>query len=227
MRLRINRMGISEGTSRNALLLIGVALVAVVAMMGLYLGGFFNSATPPANNTVPITASFDFDTGASVPNLSQSTPFNYTSGGVTARFSSPLYPNAFSVQSLTTTSFVLSEFSGKFLYDNEIQRTVLIIEFNRTLTYINMTFATVEYHGGANDEPSTLSLNAYMNSTSPQIVGTMTSKGTWPSGSYFPQGSIAFNSSGQPFNLVRIELPLVGSAVATDFMIDNIVVVAR
>jgi len=50
----------------------------------------------------------------------------------------------------------------------------------------------------------------------------MTARGTYGSDS-FPQGALSFNSGGQPFNLVTIELvpqPRGGSS----FFVDNITV---
>ena len=171
----------------------------------------------------PAAVTIDFDTGLQALSLSQSTPFNQTSRGVTAFFSSPSDPAAFSVQSSDTTFFRLSQFSGNYLYPNKPFRTYLDIRFSQPLNNITVTFATIEYHGPGNVEtPSNVKLTAYMNSTSTTAIGSVITHGTFSSDSY-PQGVLIFNSDGQPFDLVRIEV-LYQPSGASAFLADNIVV---
>ena len=155
----------------------------------------------------------------------QNTPFNQTSSGVTARFNSPSdrVSPAFSVQSYVTTFLDLSQFSGKWLYDNKPSVDSLEIAFSQPLASINLTFATVEYHGGPGTEPSNVSLTAYMNSIDTPPVGWTTARGTFSNDPY-PQGTLSFNSSGHPFNRVKIEVLYQGPKGATDFFVDNIIV---
>ena len=145
-------------------------------------------------------------------------------GNVTASFTSLFDPSAFSVQSYETTFFMLSNFSGNFLYDNNLATRSVDIRFNGQLTSIAFTFATIEYHGGAGSEPSNLTLKAYLDTVGATPVGSATARGTWPEGNSFPQGKLSFDSAGQPFNLVRIELPFQGPKGASDFLMDNITV---
>ncbi|MEM3881302.1 MAG: hypothetical protein QXD19_06110 [Candidatus Bathyarchaeia archaeon] len=63
----------------------------------------------------------------------------------------------FSIQSYETTLISLSEFSGKYLYDNKPSRDVLEIRFSQPLIGITLTFATVEYR----TEASNITLTAY------------------------------------------------------------------
>jgi len=193
-----------------------IAVTAAVGALACSSGSAF-----AANATI---IAFDFDAG--IPTLieGQNTPLDQTLQGVTAHFSSPSDPNAFSIQSYTTTFFKLSEFVGKYLYDNKPFRDSLDIAFSRTLKDITLTFATVEYHGGPGIEPSNITLTAYMNSTANNPVGSVIARATWPSGNTFPQGTLSFSSKGQPFNLVRVQLPYGGPEGAMDFLIDNVVI---
>ncbi len=171
----------------------------------------------------PAAVTIDFDAGLQALSLGQSTPFNQTSGGLAASLSSPSDPAAFSVQSSDTTFFRLSEFSGNYLYPNKPFRTYLDIRFSQPLNNITMTFATIEYHGPGNVEtPSNVKLTAYMNSTNTTAIGSVITHGTFSSDSY-PQGILIFNSDGQPFDLVRIEV-LYQPSGASAFLVDNIVV---
>jgi len=205
-----------------------VAVLVVVVVYALFsVPTFFPSTTPPSNspNSTPTqpTITFDFDTGAPFLVEGQNTPFNQTSSGLTARFNSPsdLANPAFSVQSYDTTFFVLPQFSGRWLYDNKPTSDSLDITFSNKLTSINITFATLEYHGGPTKEPTEIKLTAYMNSTDTIPIGSATARATFSSSSY-PQGTLSFTSD-QSFNLVRIEIPYVPQG-ATDFFVDNIMV---
>src|SRR5512135_1087524 len=84
---------------------------------------------------------FDFDTGTPALSLGQGTPFDQTSGGVTATFSSPA-AQAFSVQTDASTNFKLSKFSGHYLYDNTLNGNALDIKFSQPVTSITLAFAT-------------------------------------------------------------------------------------
>jgi hypothetical protein len=149
------------------------------------------------------------------------TPFDLVSDGLSAQFSSPGDPSAFSIQSRDTTFLVLSTFSGKYLYQNGVSRTSLQIRFNRPMAAVNLDFATLEYHGPGNvDTPSSIKLNAYLDSTMSTPLGTTTARGTLV-GDTYPQGKLTFSSSGQAFNVVTIEILFVANG-ATAFLIDNI-----
>ena len=180
--------------------------------------------TPPptASPTPSSTVTFDFDSGSPPPSVGQSTPFDYTSGGVTARFSSLSDPAAFSVQNRETTFLVLSQFSRNYLYQNNTYRTNLSILSSQPLASIILTFATIEYHGVGEAELSTVKLTAYVDSTGTTAVGSATARGTL-SGDTFPQGTLSFNSGGQPFKLVVIEL-VIQPRGATGFLVDNVTV---
>lgn len=83
--------------SRTRLFLLGVAMLTLVIVV---------EWTPRfAFATTSLTAAFDFDTGFPTFVEGQSTPLNQTSGAITAYFSSPFDPAAFSVQSYDTTFF--------------------------------------------------------------------------------------------------------------------------
>ena len=41
----------------------------------------------------------------------------------------------------------------------------------------------------------------------------------------YPEGTLTFNSGGQPFNMVEIDLPYISAEGATVFIIDNITVI--
>jgi len=203
--------------SNRRLLPIGVAFLILVIAVGY----IFSLVSTTPFSTEP-TITFDFDTGDPLLAETQNTPLNQTSNGITAYFSSPsdtAVAPAFSVQSYDTTFINLSQFSGKYLYDNKPSRDSLEIVFSRQLTSIKLTFATVEYA----TEPSNITLTVYLNSVDTSPVGSMTARGTYQTGLY-PQGTLSFNSGGKPFNLVRIEIPFQGAEGATNFFVDNIVI---
>lgn len=177
--------------------------------------------TSPQPTKIPqTTVTFDFDTGSPVLTNYRSTPFDQSKDGVTAQFSSPGV-GLFSVQSYDTKFIKLSQLIGHYL-ENKSPRDVLEIKFSQQLTSISFTFATYESHG-APDQASSITLTAYMDSATSTPVGSSSAHGVWPSGGdAYPQGTLNYNSGGQPFNLVRIELPYQGRAAY--FAIDKIVV---
>jgi len=208
-KLRRNRF-----STRKLLLAVGVVLILIVAL-GYVLSR--NYLAPPSTE---LAVTFDFDTGDPLLAEGQNLPFNQTSDGITAYFSSPsdtVAASAFSIQDYETTFITLSQFSGKYLYDNKPSRDILEIRFSQQLTRISLTFATYEYQTG----PTDIILTAYLNSADTTPVGSVSARGTVLTGLY-PQGLLSFDSSGQPFNIVRIEIPSEGSGETTNFFVDNI-----
>ena len=173
----------------------------------------------PSSIEPPPAAIFDFDSGSPLLPEFRNTPFNQTSNDLTAYFSSPSdsVAPAFSIQSHDTTFTELSEFSGKYLYDNKPSKDILEIRFDEELKSISLTFATVEYQTG----PTIIKLTAYVNSVDTTPVGSASARGTVLTGLY-PQGILSFDSGGQPFNIVRIEISSEGSGETTNFFVDNI-----
>ena len=203
--------------SKTRLLLIVATVIALAIIIGYVLTQI---SIAPFSSEPAIT--FDFDNGFPLLVEKQNTPINQTVDIVTAYFSSPsdtITAPAFSIQSYDTTFLELSQFSGKYLYDNKPSRDILEIRFSKQLMRITLTFATVEYH----KEPSNITLTAYMNSIDTVAVGSTTAHGTYQT-SLFPQGTLSFNSGDQPFNLVRIEIPYQGPNGATNFFVDNIII---
>ena len=196
---------------------VTAAVILIAALLAAITSTFAFAATP-------FTATFDFDTGVPTLSVYQGTPLNQTSGVVTANISSTSDPAAFSIQTDSTTSYKLSQFSGNYLWDSKSSRDSLDIKFNIPLNNITFVFATLEYSGGSTVEPSNITLTAYMDSTATVPIGSTKARGTWPSGDTYPQGNLTFASGSQQFNLVRIELPFQGVSAASDFLIDNITV---
>ena len=149
------------------------------------------------------TVTFDFDGGTPPLSRGQSTPIDQTSGGVTARFTSPSGP-AFSVQSDASTGFKLSSFSGNYLYDNDNHRNVLDIKFSQPLTSISLNFATADFH--QIEVPTTIQLTAYVDSTATAPVGSATAHGTYGAGT-MPMGTLTFNSGGRSSTWWRSRYP--------------------
>jgi hypothetical protein len=210
------------------LLLAGFVLLALLQTMR------YVSSCPLSTNSVPAAilpvsnlvakassvVTFDFDTGTPALSAGQSTPLDQTSGGVTTHFSSPSDP-AFSVQNHDTTFFTLSQFSGLYLYPNNIYRNALDIKFSQQLSNITLTFATVDYHDNT-EVPGNITLTAYLNSTETAPVGSATNHGTFANDTY-PMGILSYYASGQPFDLVEIVVPYQPSGT-TSFLLDNITV---
>ncbi|OGO06574.1 MAG: hypothetical protein A2Y92_04460 [Chloroflexi bacterium RBG_13_57_8] len=178
-------------------------------------------STPPGS--VQPQAVFDFDTGSPVLTPGANTPLEQTSGGVTARFSSSSDPAAFSAQTGAATFLRLSRFSGNFLYDNSAARKLLYINFDPPVSGISLAFATTDSHGPGNvEEPSYVKLTAFNDLQETRQIGSVTARGAFGSDS-FPQGTLSFDSGGQPFNMVIMEIipqPRGGPSL----FIDNIIV---
>ncbi len=162
---------------------------------------------------------FDFDTGAPALLHGMGLPLAQTQDGMTAHFSSPS-ANAFSVQDDGSTHFMLSQFSGNYLYPNNQNRNTLDILFSHLLTDISLAFATVDNHDNT-EVPGNVLLTAYANSIATPPVGSTTAHGFFSTDT-FPMGTLTFRSD-TPFNLVRIVVPFQGSGT-TEFLADNIVV---
>ncbi len=201
-------------STRYVLLAVGVVLIIVLSLAYVLS---MNNLTPPP---IELAVTFDFDTGSPSLAEGQNTPFNQTSDGITAYFSSSsdtLTGSPFSVQSYETTFITLTQFSGKYLYDNKPSRDTLEINFSQQLKGISLTFTTIEYQTG----PTDITLTAYMNSVDTQPVGSVSAHGTILTGLY-PQGILTFDSNSQPFNIVRIAISSEDSGETTNFFVDNI-----
>lgn len=198
-------------------------LLAVVAVLILVISlAYVLSRNYVAPTSTEPAVTFDFDTGNPVLAEGQNLPFNQTSEGVTAYFSSPsdtVQASAFSIQTYETTFITLSQFSGKYLYDNKPSRDILEITFSQQLKSISLTFATVEYQ--TDPGPTDVTLTAYVNTADSNPTGSASARGTVLTGLY-PQGVLSFDSSGQPFNMVRIGIPSEGAGETTNFFVDNI-----
>ncbi len=214
------------------------AIIIIIAMGNIFhlFPAITSTTTPPITHETPTTPSsnatqspplttitFDFDHGIPVLFEGQNIPFSQKMSGLTAYFSSPTDPSAFSIQSYDTTFYKLSQFSGNYLWDNKAEKNIVEITFSQMITHISLTFATVEYHGVGNvDEPSIMQLNAYQNSSQHTLVGSINAKGAFSSDIY-PEGTLSFSSNGNGFDQVTIELAnQTGST--TEFFIDNIIV---
>jgi hypothetical protein len=176
--------------------------------------------TPPTAPPLTIVT-FDLDTATPMITTRLPTPFNQTKDLVTAQFSSPT-PSGFSVQNTLTTVYKLSQFQGNFLMDNNPSRDTLEIKFSQAINRITFVFATVEVEGLPGDQPSLIYLNAFLGTIS---VASTSTRGTWPTGGdYYPQGTLIYDSVGQPFDTVKINIPYQGPTEAVDFMIDTIII---
>jgi hypothetical protein len=169
------------------------------------------------------TATFNFDTGTPTLTVGRGLPLDQTSGGITAHFSAA--SGTFSVQSASSQGLVLSQFSGKYLSANaNAAWGILDVQFSQQLTNISLTFATIQQAPIENETP--IALIAYLDSTGTPPVGSATRAGTYGSDS-FPMGTLTF-SSGSPFNLVRIRVPVIqplpSTGQASDFLVDTFTV---
>jgi hypothetical protein len=167
------------------------------------------------------TVTFDFDSGTPTLTTGQNVPFDQTSGGITAHFSSPGGP-AFSIQSDATTGWKLSQFSGHYLYANNQNGNALDIKFSQQVNSITLTFATADFQQV--EVPTTIQLAGYLDSTSTPAVGSTTMHGAY-GGDTMPMGVVTFNSGAKPFNLVEITIPSQALAAGA-FFVDNIRVTA-
>jgi len=163
------------------------------------------------------TIVFDFDSADPLVQ-GQNIPFDQTSGGVKATFTSPLdmalYP--FSVQTFSSAGIpVLLPFSGLFLQDNDISPSYLDIQFTASLSSISMDFATNETDnpqgGGRN-----LLLTAYLGSTQIRSASAAGNPGV----SQAHQQGVLSLPAGAPFDRVRIE----AESLPVTFLLDNIMV---
>jgi len=196
--------------TRTRLLLLVGAIIAIVVIAVAYL---LNRPTvTPTSSTIV----FNFDTGLPVLTEAQSTPLTQTSNGLTVNFSSPSDPAAFSVKNLSNSSVNLSQFSGKYLYDNKPSRDILDIKFDTEIININITFATIESQSTTIILPSDIALTAYKDTV---FVGQEQTYGSFSEDTY-PQGTLSFRAA-RPFNWVRITVPTQTSGT-TDFLVDNI-----
>ncbi len=165
-------------------------------------------------------ATFDFDTGSPTLFTGQNTPFDQTAAGVTAHFSSPSGA-AFSIQSDSTTGWKMSQFSGKYIYDNNLNKNALDIKFSQSVTSVTFTFATADFQQV--EVPTTVQLTAYVDSTSSTAVGTATAHGTYGPDT-MPMGKLTFTAGGAPFNLVEIGIQAGQPSGASSFFVDNVTV---
>ena len=163
---------------------------------------------------------FDFDTGAPTLSSGQTTPIDQTASGLAARFSSPSGA-AFSIQSDASTGFRLSQFSGKYLYSNNINGNVVDILLSQPVAKISLTFATADFQQV--EVPTTLQLTAYRDSTASAAVGSASAHGTYGSDT-MPMGKLSFDSGGLPFNVVQIAIAPGQPLGAAAFLVDNVVV---
>jgi hypothetical protein len=182
------------------------------------------TTTSTISSTTPsILITFNFDND--LPATKLSTPFTLTAGGMTAHFSSPTDPAAFSVQSYSTTFYQLSQLFGNYLYPNRINKDRLNIQFSHPLTGFTCTFATTDLHAvGEVNTPSSLKLTAFQDSAGIKVLNSVTAQGIFSSDLY-PEGTLSFDANGQRFNFVTVELVLP-NRTATGFLLDNIKIVA-
>jgi hypothetical protein len=169
-------------------------------------------------STGPRAATFDLDTGTPALFTGQGIPFDQTSGGITAHFSSP-QGLAFSIQTDGSTGFHLSQFSGHYIYDNNLNRNNLDVNFSQHVYSVTLTFATADFQ--QIEIPTTIQLTAYDTALG-TTVGVATAHGTYGSDT-MPMGTLTYNSGSVPFDKIDLVLPYqpLGS---TDFLVDNIVV---
>ncbi|KTB47929.1 hypothetical protein DD509_08620 [Dehalogenimonas alkenigignens] len=185
------------------------------------------STTPPTTTPPPVisgTFIFNFDAGSPVLNVGQSTPFSSTVNGITAEFSSSSGA-AYSIQNQAATNFILSQFSGKYIYDNDVSRSSLQIKFSQPMNSVSIVFATTDSHGPGNVEtPTELRVVAYSGSISSPPIGNAAARGVFASDT-FPQGTVTFTSA-VAFNIIVLEtVPVLNGASA--FLIDQVTATAN
>ncbi|HEY3265835.1 MAG TPA: hypothetical protein VGM37_02825 [Armatimonadota bacterium] len=177
-----------------------------------------------ANYSLDATSvTFDFDTGYPPLTATQaSTPFNQTSRGLTASFSSAT-PGAggFSVQSDASTHFHMPQFTGNYLNPNSVYNPSLDIAFSRPLTMISFTFATADFN--QTEATTIIKVTGFTDAGMTSAVGYAVARGAYIGGT-MPQGYISFTSA-TPFPYARIEIPPAALA-ASDLLADNITVTA-
>lgn len=207
---------------------IALYWIAVAVCITLAYSNANAESTAPRSDSAPVTnvelatnnTTFDFDTGTPPLSAGMSTPFNQTSGGITAAFSSPTVgAGGFSIQTDSTTQFHMSKFSGNYLYPNSVYSPALDIVFNQQLTNISFTFATADFQQV--EVPTTIQLTAYQDSTATTPIGSATAHGKYGSDT-MPMGTLTFSSTTS-FNVVEINIPWAPLA-ASDFLADNFIV---
>lgn len=184
------------------------AFPAILAA-GLWFGG-------PLLATAQLVT-FDFDTGSPTLGQYQNLPIDQTAGGITARFSG--ISGGFSVQTDLTTGYNLSQFSGKYLYPNQVRGNALQIQFNRELTDIVFTFATTENPDVEVPTPIIVTASSVTPSGT-NAVGSATARGTYGADT-FPMGTLAFNAGSKSFNRLEVRIQPGGDAT---FLLDNLTV---
>ena len=75
----------------------------------------------------------------------------------------------------------LSQFSGKYLFDNKNSNDILDIKFSDEILEAKLTFATVEHQSETIKIPSDILITAYRNNS---LVGSQRAFGTFSSDSY-------------------------------------------
>jgi hypothetical protein len=168
------------------------------------------AATAPVAAAQPIL--FDFDGGP----LHTPTPFDQTSGGLTAHFSDQFYGYSIQIpsQSLGVTPV---GFSGYSLVPSSVFKCDLYIDFSTPLTEISMLYAPHELDC---DSSATMRISVY---SGPNFIGTALTTVPQPGG-VWPTGTLAY-SSAQTFDHVVIHYespPPTGGDYGVIFAIDNI-----
>ncbi len=104
----------------------------------------------------------------------------------------------------------------------------LFSHFSRNLTRISFVFKTAELHDpGPGGTGSPIRLIAYINSLSTSVGSPVIVNGVETAFDTYPEGTLIFNSNGQPFNMVEIDLPYISAEGATGFIIDNVIVITK
>lgn len=135
-----------------------------------------------------VIGTFNFDNDA----VGMTTPFTDTSNGISATFTSPADPGAF-----TIAPSVFQALSGNVLGSAFGGANQLDINFNAQLTAATLVFATSDF-----GTPQPFELEAFENGNP---VGSATATGVVPAGFIFPEGEIAFE--GQAFNSIVLSTP--------------------
>ncbi len=179
--------------------------------------------TASANRTLvanfvadPASVTFDFDTGTPVLSGGMATPLDQSAGGLTAHFSATNDP-AFSVGAVASSGWFVSRFSGKYLTPT-LPGGALDIAFSRLVTSVSLTFASMDFQEILT--PTSIQLEAFLDSTASPAVGTATAQGAYVPGDSMPMGRLTLDSAA-PFNVVRVHL-LPAPAGANEFMLDNV-----
>jgi hypothetical protein len=134
---------------------------------------------------------FDFNSVA----LDTATTFSALNNGLTATFSSPVYPGGFVVQS--SEGSLASPLDGNVLRDtgdSPDANIPLNIAFSSNLTSVSLAFATETFSG-----TDTFFLTAFESGIP---VGSATAIGVVPATFIFPQGSITL--TGSMFNSIQL-----------------------